>query len=193
MAALRTEQLDYLIRHLAMRVGHVNALGAFAGDCMPRIGCSGGDECFIINTDPRDRPGQHWLAFYYCAREGVLEYFDSFGMSLSSYPVVLHSVKRRNIRTQVVNDTMLQSPYTTACGYFCILYLYRRVWYSDCGKDAVLWMFTKLAGRRSNSVRLDESVVFNVHRLIHQYHCANMPCSDNCTRFSQTCVCKYQQ
>lgn len=194
MAALRTEQLDYLIRHLAMRVGRVFALGAFPADCMPSIARFGTtDSCFIMNTDPRDRPGQHWLAFYYSARDDLLEYFDSFGLPLSSYPVVLHSVKRRKIRIRVVNDTMVQSPYSTACGYFCILFLYRRAWLSDRGKDVVVWLLRKLASRYHTSTHLDDSVVAMVHKLIHDYHCANMPCSANCTRFSQTCVCKYQQ
>jgi hypothetical protein len=34
--------------------------------------------CFIINTDPRSKPGSHWLAVFYNER-GYCDFFDSYG------------------------------------------------------------------------------------------------------------------
>ena len=34
---------------------------------------------FVVNTDPSDQPGSHWVALYYDGL-GQFEYFDSFGL-----------------------------------------------------------------------------------------------------------------
>ena len=36
--------------------------------------------CFIANTQSRNKPGQHWLAFYYDVK-GNCYFFDSYGRS----------------------------------------------------------------------------------------------------------------
>ena len=40
--------------------------------------------CFIINTQNRNQPGKHWLAFYYDASKNAT-FFDSFGLHPSHY------------------------------------------------------------------------------------------------------------
>lgn len=40
--------------------------------------------CFIFNTDPHDRPGEHWIAVY-IDNKGKCQFFDPFGNSPSYY------------------------------------------------------------------------------------------------------------
>lgn len=40
--------------------------------------------CFILNTHPRSKPGEHWLALYYDPK-GNCYFFDSYGMHPTFY------------------------------------------------------------------------------------------------------------
>ena len=96
MAALHTEQLEYLLTHLVQQVGNVDTLGVFPAYHLPStalLRSRSRDVCFIANTDPHNRPGSHWLAFYYRARFRTLEYFDSYGFPLEAYRKVCSSLK----------------------------------------------------------------------------------------------------
>jgi hypothetical protein len=77
---LNTIELDCLAQKaLPTRVRY---LGALPADKLPSAEhlrrFSATAVCLIANTDPSDRPGQHWVA-YYLAPGGELEFFDSFG------------------------------------------------------------------------------------------------------------------
>ncbi len=79
----------------------------------------------IINTDPSDLPGEHWVAVY-LTREGSGCFFDSFGNApdsdrfptsiknflISNTPVVLYSTKR------------VQDFTSDVCGQHCVFFLY---------------------------------------------------------------------
>ena len=79
----------------------------------------------IVNTDPAERPGTHWVCFYFPAR-GPVEFFDSLGHSPEYYrkdfknfliahgPDYLHNMGR-------IQD--YDSPY---CGEYCLYFLARR-------------------------------------------------------------------
>ena len=71
----------------------------------------------MANTDPSNRPGQHWVAFYYTDNE--CEFFDSYGLEPSYYDFDLPNVK-------IVNTHSLQSLSSTTCGHFCVYYLVLR-------------------------------------------------------------------
>ena len=53
-------------------------LGAFAYNELPKK--FNLPACFIANTQPRNQPGEHWLAFYYDAK-GICYFFDSYGQT----------------------------------------------------------------------------------------------------------------
>ena len=62
MAALHTEQLEYLLVHLVQRLGYVDILGVFPADLLPTVALlrvRSRDVIFIANTDPHNRPGFH--------------------------------------------------------------------------------------------------------------------------------------
>ena len=78
---------------------------------------------FIINTDPSNMPGSHWLAFYSPFGEhSRLECFDSFGEPASNYGLV-DNVAFNSIS---VNTTQFQANNTASCGFFCIFYILHR-------------------------------------------------------------------
>ena len=79
---------------------------------------------FILNTDPRHLPGQHWLAFY-CDDEGRVEFFDSYGNPPSKYSSTIQTFMRRQSNARI-NSVRLQSIESTVCGQFCLFYLFMR-------------------------------------------------------------------
>ena len=65
-------------------VDNVRWLGVFARDELPDINREILPWCLTLNTDPKDKPGTHWLAFYAPSARRI-ELFDSFGFSSSMY------------------------------------------------------------------------------------------------------------
>ena len=84
-------------------------------------------EMIVVNTDPQDQPGQHWLLFYFPLHEREeIEMFDSLGKGLQDYPSsirdgvlkfgsVVRSMKRR-----------VQPLGSALCGHYCLHYAYQR-------------------------------------------------------------------
>lgn len=96
-------------------------IGVFPSDDLPK-----NSERFpfmmVVNTDPHNQPGTHWLAIYSKTPRSI-EFFDSYGNSPDFF--------NQNIRSYVqkydfvtFNDTPLQSSSTAVCGQYCIYYLY---------------------------------------------------------------------
>ena len=143
------------------------------------------DTCFVINTDPRHKPGAHWLAFYYDSVKQQLEYFDSFGLPLTCYSSVARSLTDRKLVVVAKNTCdMLQSVHSTACGYYCVLFLHYRVRYGSGSVAA-----SKIAKLARSERSRDAAVVSAVHKLMHTHRCAHMSSVEVCTRQSQRCVC----
>lgn len=185
MAALHTEQLEYLLNHLVHRAGLVDALGVFPANCLPVMRHKHSrNVCFILNTEPQGSPGKHWLAFYFDCVANRLEYFDSFGLPITMYPYVSRVLFSKSVQVTSVNPFgMLQSDVSTACGFYCVLFLhYRSFRYSAV--DSVV-RIRKLA--RTNGVR-DMVVVHKVHNLMHKHRCSALPSVDVCTRQTQNCA-----
>lgn len=184
MASLHTEQLDYLLAHLAQVTGKVDYLGVFSADCVPSVALLASrsrDACFVSNTDPLGKPGSHWLAFFYYASYRVLEYFDSYGLSLHAYNNVARNYYGRNLAVHQVNFATLQSFLSTACGYYCVLFLRLRTMYDAASSVQCI---NKL-GESSRS--RDSAVVKTVHKLMHANLCTALPSSSCFAAQSQSC------
>jgi hypothetical protein len=97
-------------------------LGVFARDQLPKS-ISRRPSCLIANTDKSDRPGQHWVAFYFDCN-GVNEYFDSYGIK----PMFTEFRHLLSIDTnkKKINDTRLQAKNSATCGLYCVFYLFHR-------------------------------------------------------------------
>ena len=91
--------------------------GTFSMDEVPRLKMRPG--CFIINTDDRDEPGEHWLAVY--NDNGHVEYFDSYG--LPPIDKRLFAFLGDNYK---YNATKLQLLFSNACGFYCVYNILHR-------------------------------------------------------------------
>ena len=101
----------------------VQCSGVFALDEIPKV-IAGVPDCFIVNLDTRKEPGSHWIALFIDHdRNG--EYFDSYGRMPGKRTI--REFLDKNCNSWSWNDKNLQSPYSSACGQYCIFFLFHRV------------------------------------------------------------------
>lgn len=74
-------------------------------------------ELFICNLEPSYMSGSHWVATY--VKDGVINYFDSFGMS--PFQETVDHAKRKTL-TVLYQNNQIQNINTTTCGYFCLYF-----------------------------------------------------------------------
>ena len=97
-----------------------NVLGVFAADeiqlltLQPSTG-------IIVNTDPVNKPGKHWVAFF-LNQNKTLECFDSYGQSPSTYSVFLRKFIQK-FQSTIINHKRAQSSDTNVCGQYCLFYM----------------------------------------------------------------------
>lgn len=95
-------------------------LGVFPSDKLPerveKKPCA-----LIINVDPSDKPGQHWVSAYFPVSVDTVDYFDSYG--LKPFVTSIQEFLRRNSRKQNFNEQRLQSSDSTVCGLYCLYFL----------------------------------------------------------------------
>lgn len=75
------QQLDYLSRQDCALNRYFK--GVFPSDELPKSPSKTTTAAYIVNTDPHDKPGKHWLALW--VENGVCEIMDSYGMPLEYY------------------------------------------------------------------------------------------------------------
>ena len=73
---------------------------------------------FIYNLEPSYMNGSHWVATF--VKNGIVNYFDSFGMP-PFQELVDHAKKKKLILLHQNNQ--IQNINTTTCGYFCLYFL----------------------------------------------------------------------
>jgi len=96
--------------------------GVFALDKI--LPLDGFPTCCIVNTDPHNHPGSHWVAvFIDHDRNG--DYFDSYGRKPHKKPLLQHM--KKHCIDWVWNEKLLQCPYSSVCGQYCLYFLYHRV------------------------------------------------------------------
>lgn len=77
----------------------------------------------VANTDPSNKPGTHWVAFYF-PKKGPAEYFDSFGRR--PYNRYFLRFLQRNSSSFISNTKRLQGDQSVTCGHYCCVYIYQR-------------------------------------------------------------------
>ena len=111
-SGLHAGEIECLVSRL---VDNVRWLGVFARDELPDLNCEIRPWCLILNIDPKDQPGSHWLALFASLARSI-ELFDSFGISPSMYSL--------DLLDPLHSSYSLQSPSTSVCGHYCIVYIY---------------------------------------------------------------------
>lgn len=100
-----------------------SVLGVFPIDRIPHRVCRG--QALIINTDPHNRPGQHWVCCY-VDEWGRGEFVDSYVHSPSYFSTSLKQFFGRNCSEYVYNTVQYQGGGTNVCGQYCIYFLMHR-------------------------------------------------------------------
>ena len=115
---MNTLELEKILTHLIPPC-LCNFLGVFARDTIPHLDDSlTYPLCFVSNTHTREKPGEHWVAFFYVS-SNFLEFFDSYGLHPSLYDFT-------NFSPQLFKEKTLQSLDSNVCGQYCIFFLYHR-------------------------------------------------------------------
>ena len=77
---------------------------------------------YIVNTDPSNLPGEHWIVFW--LEDAVTsEYFDSFENLPETYSSSFAGFLERNTETCTYNNIQFQKRDRTTCGYYVLFYL----------------------------------------------------------------------
>ena len=98
--------------------------GVFSSDHLPKVvdrfPCG-----FIANTGPADKPGLHWVCFYFQSKlKG--EFFDSYGRPPDYYQEIFKEYLINHGDNWTFNSKQLQSVSSDVCGQYCVFYLSHR-------------------------------------------------------------------
>jgi hypothetical protein len=91
--------------------------GVFARDQLPTLETT--PACFIINTDPISKEGEHWLAFY-IDKDQHCNFFDSYGNHPSKFK--LDAYLNKNFKSWTYNNIQIQG-LSSYCGYYAALFI----------------------------------------------------------------------
>ena len=84
----------------------------------------------IVNTDPHNKPGQHWVGLY---KEGeTLDFFDSFGREIQDFEEPFTSIMKDFSNGLQVNTNRMQ---------------YQDDLYDTCGQWSYYYILSRICGR----------------------------------------------
>jgi len=89
--------------------------GVYSSDELPQ---RRGPKLHVANTDPADRPGEHWIAMSVDER-GNGQYFDSFGRPSSK---TFQCYLNEHCKRWSHNTTQYQSVVSELCGQYCVVW-----------------------------------------------------------------------
>ena len=119
---LNNVQLDYLANTDAILKPCFYT--TVACDRLPRQPIKKEPRGYIVNTDPHDRPGRHWLVLW-THSGNVCEVMDSYALPLESYETTepLQDWLKTQWKYVIYNGQSLQSIYGKSCGDYTLFYL----------------------------------------------------------------------
>lgn len=120
---MNTDQLERIISSQVIKSRKVKFLGVFPHDhtqflVANTLAAHTFPICFLSNTQPSTKSGEHWVAFYYSSEHSP-EFFDSYGLHPSVYEF--------NFTPKIYNKRCLQKLDSNVCGQYCVYFLYQRV------------------------------------------------------------------
>lgn len=164
-----------------------NFLGVFPADLIPKRNLNG--TCSLIaNTDPQDRPGQHWVAIIFVDGKGT--FFDSYGMKPSE-----HNPSWRYLDGLKRNNVCFQQDTSDVCGDYCLYALN----FANAAKSrfdvADMAGFFRANDKEGNDVLIFEKIHKMYPRILnstlHELDLDEDYCSfDRCTKGTNQICCK---
>ena len=106
---------------------------------------------FVVNTDPSNKPGQHWVAIY-ITQNGEGEYFDSYGQRPTLPPI--KSFLKKNATSTTYNHRPLQGPLSAVCGQYTIFFLLQ--WYRGLSMSKIIRLFS--SDKMDNDIAVNDSI-----------------------------------
>ena len=100
-------------------------IGVFPSDQIPPVQPSSRVKCLIVNLDPSNKPGSHWVALSYHRNtlgRNEMEYFDSYGFP----PHLAIPVRGKNWHLSY-NRTRFQTRNSVVCGQHCVHFVDKRL------------------------------------------------------------------
>lgn len=76
----------------------------------------------VVNTAVSTHPGKHWVAIYLPKDKGFVEFFDSYGRFLHNKYFEEFFKRFSNLNKILFNARILQSAFSSVCGYYCCVY-----------------------------------------------------------------------
>ena len=162
---LHAGKIECLVSRL---VDNVRWLGVFARDELPEFTREIRPWCLILNTDPKDKPGTHWLALY-APLASRFELFDLFGFSPIMY--------RLDVLDPLHSSYSFQSPSTSVCGQYCIVYIYL------CSHNYSLYDIVDVLTDISNRDEWLKQYIYNMQirlRILNPCHLTGQCCKLQC-------------
>ena len=162
---LHAKEIECLVSRFVLGV---RWLGVFARDELPDLIRESRPWCLILNTDPKVQPGTHWLALY-APRPGPIELFDSVGFSPINYS--LNSLNLLHL------EYPIQSPNTSVCGHYCIVYIYLRSRNKSLSK--FIYLLLNISNRNFWVKRYIHNLQ-NLFPILKPCHCTGQCCRLKC-------------
>ena len=135
--------------------------GVYACDHPSSIEINESPKSFVVNTDPIELPGTHWIAIYF-NEQMKGEFFDSYGKHPIHYNKYFLDFMNRNGVEWEHNKIQLQSAFSFVCGQYCIYFLYHR-----CRKRLMSSIVNSFV---NDKLRNDQLVYDFVRRKYRQIH-----------------------
>ena len=178
--ALSGAEIDCLASRMLAYTG-VHWLGVFARDQVPKLDRSQRRPfALVVNTDPSNKPGKHWLAFFAPAdpSNAPAEMFDSYGLS-----PIIHALAHLAPRISW-SSVSFQSIESSVCGHYCLYFLFNRA--HGVSYQSVERMLTSHLHNPPHSQ--PDTYVSHFVDSIQSVYRVLVPCTSS--RHSQTCTKK---
>ena len=94
--------------------------GVYPSDKLPKS-VSSYPALFIAKVDMSDKPGSHWVVFYF-TKDRAGEFCDFYGLPPSNYTGTFTDFLKNNSNQWIFNSVTLQSINSKVCGHFSLYY-----------------------------------------------------------------------
>ena len=94
--------------------------GVFALDEVPLQGKKIKNSIFVINSETKNGPGEHWIAVFF-DKNSNCEFFDSLGFDPKFYS--LDFLLKKSSNTLTINRFAVQSIFSEFCGLYTICFI----------------------------------------------------------------------
>lgn len=142
-------QIDKVLGRLS--ITKPTYIGCFAADKIPYVRNNRYPHHMVVNVDPSNSFGTHWLAIFICS-EKELDYYDSLGQ----WPPASPHIRRFLMHFSHIRYTgkQWQSDRSSACGKHAIYFLYNR-----CAGYTFQQILEKFARSKQNADRMVSTFV----------------------------------